>query len=344
MFVQVSTINSLVGSHVTQWRLSEVIGKFFIGVVIIALFAGCTNRQTPREPYVIGVIIWIKPMELVFDGVDAGLSEAGYIEGKDYRFVYDGPLGDLDTIQDSVQRYVAADVDAIISVSTPPTQIVKEITTGTDIPVIFGVTDPVASGLVDSLAHPGGNLTGVATGFATGRRLEWLVRVVPDIDEVFIPYNSNDGSAVAALADVQTMAASLNIQITSQPVSTAAEIAAALDTMPPSVDALFGLPDSLVALEQHQLIDFSLAKKLPYSAAGSNIVNSKTLLAYDFRFFDVGVQMSKLLVRTLEGADPSELPVESAEYYLSVNAHIANEIGLYIPDEILGAADYIFYE
>ncbi len=318
--------------------------KILFIALLSFLLSACLGGKPNTKDYKVGVIIWIEPLVPVVEGIQAGLKEQGYVEGENITFLNEGALGSLEAVESTVQRYIEADVDAIISISTPPTQIVMDAVEDSRIPVVFGATDPVGAELVESLAHPGGNLTGVATGIAEDIRLEWLLRMAPDTQIIYAPYNPEDKSGTFALGMVTGAAEELGVKIVAPEVSTSEDVIQVIESMPSDIDAIFMLPDSLIATGNDAWFEAALVRKLPLSSSGSPPSETGQLVSYGFTLFDAGEQMSRILIKVLEGADPADLPVETVEFYLGINLVTAERIGLDIPDEILQAADHIIRE
>jgi putative ABC transport system substrate-binding protein len=311
-----------------------IVALLLTGMPLVACRGGRTESAT------VGVIILIPAMEPALDGIKRGLAEQGFVEGENVEFLFDGALGSLEEVERTAQRYVEAGVDAIISVSTPPTQIVQRVTAGTSIPVVFGATDPVGAGLVNSLARPGGNLTGVATGLAEDVRLEWLLRVAPGVQRVYVPYNPSDLSAIFALGMVDEAATRLGVELVSVRVTTTEEVEAAIRDIPPDVDGIFLLPDSLVASASEGWIQAALARRLPMSGASSP-PQKGVLVSYAFNLADAGRQVGRILARVLQGEDPADLSVEAVAFSSAINLQTAEAIGIEIPGEILQQADVV---
>ena len=232
-----------------------------------------------------------------------------------------------------------ADVDLILSLTAPATKAAQKATAGTDIPVVFvPVTDPVGAGIVDSLKQPGGNITGVTFGVQEGRRLEWLIQVAPTIEQVYIPYNPEDQSAVLALEIVREAATKLGIELITREARNPEEITAAVENVPGEADAIFLLPDSVVGT---RTADF-VALQLPTSAANPGDLKTQDVLtSYGVEQIGSGKQAVRLADQIFKGVKPADLPVEMGESSLAVNLKAAEAIGLDIPDEILRQADIV---
>ncbi len=300
------------------------------------LLTACGGDQ---KTYTIGVVNLTPDLGPVIEGFKEGMTELGYIEGENITYIYEGATGSIDTLDVVAQGLVAADVDLILSVTTPATQAAQRATAGTDIPVVFvPVNDPVRSGIVDSLRNPGGNITGVTIGAQEARRLGWLVQIVPTIEEIYIPYNPEDQSAVLSLETVSEAATTLGVELITREARNPEEITAVVKNIPEEADAIFFVPDSL--LGSH----FAEFAKLQLPTSVADPTNMKTfdmLTSYGIEFTAAGKQAARLADQIFQGIKPADLPVETAEFYLAINLKTAEAIGLYIPDSILRQADII---
>ena len=163
-------------------------------IIANLLLVACGENQ---KTYTIGVVNPTSGLDDTVEGFKKGMAELGYIEGKNLTYIYEGAVNSIETLDPVAQRLVEANVDLILSITTPATQAAQRATADTDIPVVFvPVTDPVGAGLVESLRQPGGNMTGITFGLQEGRRLEWLLQIVPTIKQIYIPHNPDDRSAV----------------------------------------------------------------------------------------------------------------------------------------------------
>ncbi|MCP5095838.1 MAG: hypothetical protein GY943_09815 [Chloroflexi bacterium] len=174
--------------------------KVLLMIGLVGLTAVFLTQCRQPEPYTIGVVNFLPVMDNVLDGFKDGMIEFEYVEGESIQYVYDGPVDGTDMLDEMAQGLVEQDVDLILAFSTLGTIAAQKATTGTDIPVVFvPVTDPVGNNIVADLNAPGGNITGITNGGSEGRRLEWLIEIVPGIEQLYILYNPTDGSATSAL-------------------------------------------------------------------------------------------------------------------------------------------------
>ena len=181
--------------------MKESIRKCFavLSILVVLLLAAC-GATTPKT-VTIGIVNYSAPLDDIVVGFKEGMAEAGYVEGEGVTYLYDGAVSSMDALDPAIQKLVAEQVDLILALTTPAAQKAKAATQGTNIPVVFAPsTDPVASGLVDSLTHPGGNLTGVRTGGSSAKGLSWLLAIASSTKTLFVPHNPDDSSSVVGLA------------------------------------------------------------------------------------------------------------------------------------------------
>jgi putative ABC transport system substrate-binding protein len=305
-------------------------------VIAGLLLAACANKQ---KTYTIGVINLVPALDPVIEGFKEGMTELGYIEGESITYIYEGATGRIETLDSVAQSLVEADVDLMLSVSTPATQAAQRATVGSRIAVVFvPLTDPVGAGIVDSLREPGGNITGITFGAQEARRLAWLLQIVPTIKEIYVPYNPEDRSAVLSLETVREAATTLGVALIPRKIHDLEEITAAIENAPEEADAVFFPPDSLVGSHAPEFLTLQLPTSL---ADPTNMAAFGMLSSFGIEFTAAGRQAARLADQIFQGVKPSDLPVETAEFYLAINLRAAEALGLDISDEVLRQADIV---
>lgn len=314
---------------------------FILWLLFILLFNGCGTREPNMLR--VGVVNLSPRLEPVLMGFKEGMTELGYVEGENIEYVYDGPASSIEELDAKTAVLIANEVDLIVSISTPATQAAHRLTQENQIPVVFGpVTDPVAAGVVDSVAEPGGNVTGVRLGSRSeGQRLNWLLETVPRVQRIYIPYNPDDASANSSVTAVSEAADELGVTIIVQEARNDEEITIAIENIPEDIDAIMLPQDSLVAARIDDFVALANERQLPLSTPTDEQVERGALIAYSFRLHELGVQMARLGDQIAQGVNPSDLPVETAEFFLTINLDTAQKIGLEVPDTILQSADTI---
>ena len=196
--------------------------------------------------------------------------------------------------------------------------------------------------MVNSLAQPGGNMTGVTFGPQEAQRLAWLTKIAPTVKRVYIIYNPKDSSVQLALKTANATAAKLGLEIIAREASNPDEIAAALNNFPENIDALYMLPDSQTEIKLADILAVANAHNLPTSVANVERVKDGPLYSYAIKQISAGKQAARLADQILKGIKPADLPVETAEFFLAINLKTAQAIGLNISDNILSQADTIY--
>jgi putative ABC transport system substrate-binding protein len=268
----------------------------------------------------------------------ASLEELGYIEGENLTYIFDPESIAPDTLDAAAQNLVAANVDVIVAYGTTASLAAKRATAGTDIPVVFvGAADPVELGLVESLQNTTGNVTGVGgVSEAYAKQLEWLLQLDPTIQTVYLPHATlNNPLTAAAVTAIQNFSDRSNINLITAEVPNAEAATAVLENMP-EVDAIMLVPFSPTGFVQ-----YAIANQIPLSYSFPNVMDLGPLLSYNYTEQEIGASAARFVDRILQGANPSDMPIEIAPNSLAINLRTADAIGLEIPDEILFQADII---
>ncbi len=314
----------------------------FLLLMITAVSLSCTNSSRRDPAFEIGVINLSPGLEPVLTGFKEGLAELGYVEGENVTFVYNGAPGDLSQLPALAQELVTAEVDLIFAVGTPASQAAMQATATAQTPIVFAaVFDPIAAGLVRSLSAPGGNLTGIHWGLAEPRRLQLLLEIAPDAKRIYFPYNPDDPAPTLALARVREAAQDYDIVIVTQEARTPEEIDAAVAHIPDDIDAIFLPPDNLFTTRVDTLANTAITLSLPLSVPSPIMTEAGGLISFGISLPQSGRNAARLADQILLGTDPLELPVETDDFFLTINLKTAAAINIEIPNELLLQADIL---
>ena len=310
-----------------------------ISLTLAVTLGACGRAGDEAENVTIGVVNITPTIDSLFEGFKEGMAELGYVEGENVTYLYEGATGNLEGLQPAVQRLLEADVDLIFAITTPAALTAKQGVEGTDTPVLFAaVAFPVESGLVESLTNPGVNLTGIDSGGFVPKQLEWLLAVAPDTKRLFVPNNPEDSAA--GLEELAAVAAPRGIELITVEVTTEEDLFSALDAVPEDVDAIFVLASGFLTAHLSKFVETAIEHKLPLTSVGEG-AKAGALMSYGHNYVPVGMQASRLAVKVLQGTAPADLPVEAAEFFLSVNLVTADSISLDVSDDVLEQADVI---
>jgi putative ABC transport system substrate-binding protein len=273
-----------------------------------------------------------------------GLKETGHVEGENVAIEYRWAEGHFDRLPELAADLVRRRVTVIAALASAAFAATAATTT---IPIVFMVPeDPVARGLVASLARPGGNLTGInfLTGELAAKRLELLRELVPAATRAAILVNPANAFAIEAqLSDVQSAARAMGLQIKILRASTSREIDAAFAPfVSERPDALFVAGDAFFTSRRVQLANLAARHMIPMASGTREIVDAGGLMSYGASILDVWRQVGVYVGRVLKGAKPADMPVvQPTKFELVINAQTARMLGLDVPPSLLARADEV---
>jgi ABC-type uncharacterized transport system substrate-binding protein len=300
------------------------------------------GNQQPGKIWRIGFLAHgpVKAYERLFEG----LRELGYIEGQNIIIERRYAEGRAERFADFAREMVQLKADVIVVVTTPAALAVMNATK--TIPIVHpAVIDPLGAGLIDSLAHPGRNLTGASIMHAelTAKRFDLLKKMVPNILRTAVLWNSANRGNAGAWKLTQDAAAKLGVALQSLELRGPKD----LDTIFTAIaqehpDAVFVIEDALTFQYRKQIIDFTLQKHLPSSFVGKEAVEAGGLMAYGARLPELYHRAATYVDKILKGAKPSDLPMEEpTALELAINLTTAKAIGLEVPPTLLSLADVV---
>jgi putative tryptophan/tyrosine transport system substrate-binding protein len=278
-------------------------------------------------------------------GLRQGLKEAGYVEGENLTIEYRWADNQAERVPALAAELVRRQVALIVATGGAQAALAAKAAT-TTIPVIFNVADdPVTSGLVASLARPGGNLTGVSTLIAelTAKRLEFLQELVPGATRMAVLTNPNDPTADVTLRELDAAIGPRGLQARILKAGNAREIDAAFATFAHDwPDVLFVAPSSFFLSRRVQLSLLAAFHRVPTTLGLRDFVEAGGLMSYGPSLRDAYRQVGVYAGRVLKGAKPADLPVvQASKFELVINQQTARMLGLTVPDKLLATADEV---
>jgi putative ABC transport system substrate-binding protein len=273
-----------------------------------------------------------------------GMRELGYVEGRNLVIDQRYSRGDIQALTGLASELAALKPDVFLTYGAEATQAADKA--GKAIPVVFAnIQDPIASGVVGSLARPGGNITGLSDSHAASvtKRLELLKEALPGASRVAILWRPGNGSHLLQLKDLQAAAPTLGLAVLPFPVRNAAEIESAFATLKAErVDAVQLLGDALLTSNQGRIAQLALKNRVASMYTLRVFANAGGLIAYGADFRDLFRRAAVYVDRILKGAKPADLPVEQAtKFDLVINLKTAKAIGVTVPRSVLLRADHI---
>lgn len=273
-----------------------------------------------------------------------GLRELGYVEGQNLIVERRYADGNAERFKDFAREMVGLNVDAIIVVTTPAAMAARNETK--TIPIVHpAAIDPVGTGLIASLAHPGGNVTGLAVlnGETSAKRVELLQEIIPGFSKGAVLWNSANPANSLAWRETESAGQKLGVTLTSEEVRGPADFEAAFakiaDQRP---DALLAIQDALTLEHRKEIINFALENKIATMFVGKEWVEEGGLMSYGDRLPERYRRAADLVDKVLRGVKPADIPVEQpTTFELVVNLKTAKAIGLALSPTFVARADQV---
>ena len=272
-----------------------------------------------------------------------GLRELGWNEGQNVTIEYRWADGRGERYSEIAAEFVRHKVNVIVSAGNEATAAAKQATAV--IPIIFPVAgDPVGTGLVASLAHPGGNVTGISIQQTdlVSKRLELLREVVPGLRRLALMANANSPNSVKEMREVRAMIGKLDLELSIHEIRRAEDIAPAFEALKGRADALYVSGDPLVNTNRVRINTLAVAARIPTVYGFQELAEAGGLLSYGPNFPDLFRHAAGFVDKILRGVKPGDIPVEQpTKFDLVINLVTAKALGLKIPDKLLFTADRV---
>ena len=308
----------------------------------VAAGAQPASKTVPRIGYLTGGTLSANSGRI--EAFRRGLRDLGYVEGQNLVIEWRWAEGNYERFPKLVGELVAQKVELIVTAGTPAAQAVERTAPAMPL-VMVAVGDPVGTGLVESLAVPGGHATGL-TSIAPdleGKRLQLLAEVVPKLAHVALLMNPGNPFHVTAEREAQAAAKTLGVRLDDVGVRETAELGGAFDTIARNrPDAFIMLADRVFLHDRRQIADFAAQNRLPAVYAYRELVEAGGLMAFGPNYAEMHRRAAAYVDRILRGAKPGDLPIElPTKFELIVNVKAAKALGLSIPQSVLVRADVI---
>jgi putative tryptophan/tyrosine transport system substrate-binding protein len=323
--------------------------KQILGFVLSSmLFAigGSAAAQQPARIHQIGILIRGSASlnSARVEALHQRLRELGYVEGKNIVIEYRYADGKRERLPDLAAELARLKVDVIVTTGAVPVLAAKKASP--TIPIVFASSsDPVRSGLVSSLAQPGGTITGLSqmAPDLDGKRLELLKEAFPKIVRVAFLWQAGGIRGNLELTDMEAAAKVLGIKLQSLPVRSLGDLEGAFARAKKErAQALITTTGALIDTQQRQVLDFAVKNRLPAMYPNSEFVEAGGLMSYGSDDKDLWWRAADFVDKILKGTKPADMPVEQAtKFEFVVNMNAAKQIGLTIPQKVLARADRV---
>jgi putative tryptophan/tyrosine transport system substrate-binding protein len=271
------------------------------------------------------------------------LQRSGWTDGRNIALEFRWGEGRIERFAEIVAEFVRIKVDIIVTTGTPATALAKKATS--EIPIVFvGSGDPVSTGLVASLAHPGGNVTGQSNQNRdiAGKRVELLHDMVPSLTRLAILANADNVSIALEIRDVQQAASTLGLEVVTREIRRAEDIAPALNDLKGPALALYVAGDALTNTYAPRIGILAVGARLPTMYALREQLEAGGLMSYGVDSLDQYRRAADYVDKILRGAKPADIPVEQpTKLKLAINLTTARALGLTVPPSLLARADEV---
>ena len=317
--------------------------SLILGVVMgTALLWATAHADQPPTIARIGALVPLGDTHAE-EGLRQGLSELGYIEGRNLTIEWRRYAQSADVLQSAAADLVRSRVDVIVAAGTQAARVALSVTS--TIPVVFLSGDPVASGLAASLARPGANATGVSsqTTELMGKRLELLQKIAPRTRHVILLVNPDSPLHAAVLDETQKAARTLRIHIVALNARNADELNAALRRIQHRTGNAFIVSSDVFFIANKAKIAAAIRKaRLPALVPTKEYQGDGVLMSYGPSLNWTARRAAAYVDKILKGAKPADLPIEQvSKFELIIDLRVARELGLKVPQELLFLADEV---
>ena len=350
--------------HVRYWPKADIVGVFasdmlafpvavpeaamrrrefiLLGAAAILPLAASAQPKIPRIGFM-GNSTAVLEANLL-DAFREGLRELGYEEGRNIEIEFRWADGRYDKFPSLVAELIAANVDVIVTAGTPASLAVKKASTTIPL-VMVAVGDPIGTGLVPSLARPGGNLTGLSSiaPDLEGKRLQLLREVAPALSHVGMFINSGNPFHVSSTKQARAAAQAMGIKLQLHDIRKSEDLDDAFDVIRKErPDALLILADRVFLHNRQRIVDFTKEQRLPNVNAYKELVEVGGLMSYGPSYEDMHKRAAIYVDKILKGAKPADLPIEQpSKFTFIVNLRAAKALGVTVPSQLLGLSDQL---
>jgi putative ABC transport system substrate-binding protein len=290
----------------------------------------------------ISMIVEVPQLVQTKDGVLAGLSERGFVEGKNLSVQYQTANGSMPTQQQIARKFVGEAPDAIVAITTPTSQAMVAATK--DVPIVFAtVIDPVKAKIISKYEKPGGNVTGVSDAPPIAEQLRLFREILPNLKKLGFIYNPSLDSSKATLEWINEQGGPLGIEVIESPAPTTNEVVPAARKLVGKVDAIFIPNDTTVVAAIEAIVKIGEETKTPVFTGETRGVERGGIASVGLNYTEVGRLAGHMVAEVLNGKKPGEIDAVIAYQKLPsldvyVNKRSASAMGVTIPQAVLARA------
>jgi putative ABC transport system substrate-binding protein len=311
--------------------------KIIITAIINLMIIGQLGCNTPEKTFTIGILTRFSADTLIIDGFKQEMAAQGYIENKNTKYIFiQSDEYSEKNLAAGIKELLAQDIDLLFTTGNKAALTAKQLVKGTDIPVLFSSNPwPIKSGIIESLKHPGGNLTGVRIPDTAPKSLEFIKSIAPELKKVVIPYNPEDKVSVAHFPALNQAALQLDIELVFREVDSVKRAVAVIEKLPEDVGAILMITSPTLNSGHSELSQAARKRGL---ISGSTVYDEVVMISLSPDILDAAQKKAHIACQIFKGNKPANLPVQTAEVTLTINVKTADQIGVKIPQVILAQA------
>jgi len=319
--------------QITKQIVSFIFSTFFISFPLLA--------NPSLKTIAITQIVDHPAANAVREGVLAALKDKGYEDGKTMTLIYENAQGSPVIAAQIAQKFKTLKPDLIIPITTLSTQAVVRANKGSSIPIVFAaVTDPIAAGVVPSLTHPGGYVTGTTDAAPIKRQLDVFKQAFPSLKTLGILYNPGDNSSSTPVKETRKLAKEVGITLEEATAFKTSDVPTAMQQLVgKKVDAIFVPLDNTILSAMDAVLKIAFQQGIPVFSSDSDSVAQGALLSSGYTHFDTGYAAGEIAAQVLGGSSPGDIPVANAQdLNVYINKKSAERLHVTFPAAILKTA------
>ena len=317
-----------------------------IAAMSVGMLAGCGNGNSQQEEkvYKVGIVQLMQhgALDQANQGMIDGLKAGGYEEGKNLEINQQNAQGDQSNLQSIAQQFLSDEVDMILSIATPSTQVMAAATE--EIPIVgTAITSFEQAGLVNSDEEPGTNVTGTHDMTPVAEQIDLLLQVVPDAKTIGTIYTSSEKNSQIQVGILKEFCAEKGLTVEERTITSVNDIQQAAQSLVGEVDAIWLPTDNNVASAMPQVVGVTDEAGLVTLGGEESQVTAGATLTYGINFYQIGYDAGLMAAKILDGdAEPATMPIQGpSDLKLVINTEAVEIIGVDIPDELMEQAELV---
>ena len=324
----------------TRDREEKVMKKKLLSMVIAMAMAlsltacGSNEAADASSEYVVGICNYVDDASLnqICDNIQNRLAEIGTEKGVNFTVKYDNCMADGNVMEQIISDFIADDVDLMVGVATPVAMAMQADTEDNQIPVIFAaVSDPLATGVVESLEAPGANVTGTSDFLDTTAVMNLIFAANPEADKIGLLYDLGQDASTTAINDAKAYLDAKNIEYVERTGTTVDEVSLAADALiADEVDAIFTPSDNTIMQAELTIYEKLADAGIPHYTGADSFALNGAFLGYGVDYANLGVETANMIAEVLlDGKEPATLPVKTFDNgTATINTEVCEKLGL----------------